>query len=224
MATPEPAAAPSEGTSERTATETTTTTSRPGVLPRLLQLGALTLVLALLGLLVWKVIAARPSDLLANIEAGEKPAAPAFELPVIWDKRETWPANARHALADGRVSLAELRGHPVVINFWASWCEPCKDEAPILAASAKAHVGAVVFLGIDIQDFTSDARKFLERYRANYVSVRDASSKSYSNYGLTGIPETFYIDAEGRAVAHSLGGLSREELERGISAATGATR
>jgi len=191
-----------------------------GILVRLLQVGAVGLVVALLGLLLWKVVASEASDLQSRIRAGEKPAAPAFELPVIWDKRETWPAQARAALDDGKLSLRELRGHPVVINFWASWCKPCEEEAPILAASARAHAGRVVFLGIDIQDFTSDARKFLDRFKANYVSVRDSSNRSYSDYGLTGVPETFYLDARGRAVAHSLGGLSREELERGIAAAT----
>jgi len=191
-----------------------------GILVRLLQVGAVGLVVALLGLLLWKVVASEASDLQSRIRAGEKPAAPAFELPVIWDKRETWPAQARAALDDGKLSLRELRGHPVVINFWASWCKPCEEEAPILAASARAHAGRVVFLGIDIQDFTSDARKFLERFKANYVSVRDSSNRSYGDYGLTGVPETFYLDARGRAVAQSLGGLSREELERGVAAAT----
>ena len=191
-----------------------------GILVRLLQVGAVGLVVALLGLLLWKVVASEASDLQSRIRAGEKPAAPAFELPVIWDKRETWPAQARAALDDGKLSLRELRGHPVVINFWASWCKPCEEEAPILAASARAHAGRVVFLGIDIQDFTSDARKFLDRFKANYVSVRDSSNRSYSDYGLTGVPETFYLDARGRAVAQSLGGLSREELERGVAAAT----
>ena len=190
-----------------------------GALMRLLQLGALTLVVALLGLLLWKVLAVEASNLQARIRAGEKPPAPAFELPVIWDERETWPASAQRALEDGELSLAELRGHPVVVNVWASWCKPCAEEAPILAASARAHSGRVVFLGIDIQDFTTDARRFLERYKANYVSVHDASNRTYDEYGLTGIPETFYLDAQGRAVAHSLGGLSRAELERGIAVA-----
>lgn len=186
-----------------------------------LQAGAVALVIALLALLSWKVIADRGTDLLAKIRAGEKPPAPGFVLPVIWDRSsETWPAGARAALADGRLSLAELRGHPVVINFWASWCKPCEDEAPILAASARAHRGEVAFLGIDIQDFVGDAKSFLRRYNANYVSVRDPGNGSYSDYGLSGVPETFYIDAQGRAVAHSLGGLSREELERGIAAIT----
>jgi cytochrome c biogenesis protein CcmG/thiol:disulfide interchange protein DsbE len=123
---------------------------------------------------------------------------------------------ARAALDDGRVSLAELRGHPVVLNFWASWCVPCKAEAPRLAAAAKAHAGDVLFLGIDVQDFKSDARRFLTKYEANYVSVRDGGDSTYSAYGLTGLPETYYLDRPGRILAHSVGEVSKTELEQGI--------
>jgi len=198
--------------------------SRQRLLRRLLQLGALSVVAGLIGLLVWKVVAeGQGTNLLAKVRAGEKPPAPSFVLPVIWERRETWPPELPEALADGRVRLRELRGYPVVINFWASWCGPCKTEAPILAASARAHAGEVVFLGIDIQDFKSDAVRFLERYDVNYVSVRDSSSGTYDAYGLTGVPETYYIDAKGRLVAHSLGELSRPELERGIAASVEAS-
>jgi cytochrome c biogenesis protein CcmG, thiol:disulfide interchange protein DsbE len=198
--------------------------SRRPLLMRLLQLAALSVVAGLIGLLVWKVVAAgRGSDLLAKVRAGEKPPAPSFALPVIWERRETWPPELRGALADGRLTSRELRGYPVVVNFWASWCGPCKTEAPILAASARAHAGKVVFLGIDVQDFKSDAVRFLERYDVTYVSVRDSSSGTYDAYGLTGLPETYYIDAKGRLIAHSLGELSRAELERGIAASMEAS-
>lgn len=199
--------APSENATPRT---------RPIV--RLLQIAALAVIATLLALLTWRVFEAKGgSDFLAQVKAGAKPPAPAFALPAIWDRTDTWPAELKPTLADERLSLAELRGYPLVINFWASWCGPCKDEAPILAASAEAHAGEVVFLGIDIQDFKSDARRFLTRYDVNYVSVRDSSDDTYVDYGLTGVPETYYVDDEGRVVAHSLGGLSREELERGIA-------
>jgi cytochrome c biogenesis protein CcmG/thiol:disulfide interchange protein DsbE len=103
-----------------------------------------------------------------------------------------------------------------VLNFWASWCVPCKHEAPLLAASARQHAGEVAFLGIDVQDFKSDARRFLRRYRANYPSVRDGGSSTYSRYGLTGLPETYYLDARGRIIAHSPGEVRSDELEAGI--------
>ena len=108
------------------------------------------------------------------IKRGDKPAAPAFDLPVIWDRTGLWPVSAHGAIGDGRVLLAELRGYPVVLNFWASWCIPCKDEAPHFAAAARAHRGKVAFLGLDVQDFVPDARHFLGKLDVPYPSVRAA--------------------------------------------------
>ena len=120
------------------------------------------------------------------------------------------------------VELRSLRGRPVVLNFWASWCIPCAHEAPRLVAAAKEHEGRVLFLGLDVKDFSSDARKFLRRFRVNYVSVRDGGSGTYDAYGLTGLPESYFLDASGRIVAHKIGEISRAELEDGIAQALGA--
>jgi cytochrome c biogenesis protein CcmG/thiol:disulfide interchange protein DsbE len=185
-----------------------------------LQLSALALVGSLLALLVWRLVASsRGAELVSRIRQGEKPAAPAFVLPVIWPHAETWPRALRPALADGKIALAELRGHPVVLNIWASWCIPCKKEAPELAASARAHAGRVAFLGLDVQDFKSDARRFLGRYDVRYVSVRDGGGATGDAYGITGVPETYWIDARGRIVAHYPGQVSRRQLEAGIAKA-----
>jgi cytochrome c biogenesis protein CcmG/thiol:disulfide interchange protein DsbE len=179
---------------------------------------AVGLVLALLGLLVWKIAyGGEGSRLVAAIKNGERPAAPAFDLPLIWNRPETWPKRVRPALADGRVELAELRGTPVVVNFWASWCIPCKEEAPFLAAAARAHRRDVAFLGIDIQDFERDARDFLEELDVPYPSVRDGTPETHTAFGLTGVPETHYVDGEGRIVEHAVGAVSRRELEAGIA-------
>jgi cytochrome c biogenesis protein CcmG/thiol:disulfide interchange protein DsbE len=187
---------------------------------RALQLGALGLVAGLLALLGWRLVdKGRGASLVAAIADRKKPAAPGFELPVIWRHAETWPDTLRRSLEDGRVAIAELRGRPIVLNFWASWCIPCKHEAPLLAASARAHAGEVAFLGVDVQDFKSDARRFLRRYEANYVSVRDGGGSTYSGYGLTGVPETYYLDARGRIVAHTPGEVTQEKLETGIELA-----
>jgi cytochrome c biogenesis protein CcmG/thiol:disulfide interchange protein DsbE len=192
---------------------------------RAAQVAALAVVAGLLALLIWRVVdAGRGRHLVSSIREGKKPPAPAFTLPVLWDRQETWPANARPALTDGTLSPAELRGHPVVINFWASWCIPCKAEAPRLAASARAHRGRVVFLGIDVQDFKSDARRFLRRFDTPYVSVRDGAGSTYSRYGLTGVPETYWLDPRGRIVAHYAGEVSRAQLETGVRLAIGGSR
>ncbi len=187
------------------------------------QLLALSLVAALLGVLVWKVVhGSSGASLVAAIKRGDRPSAPAFDLPVIWNKRQNWPARALPALADGRVTLEELRGTPVVLNFWASWCIPCKEEAPYLAAASAAHRKDIAFLGLDIQDFVQDARRFLDRLDVPYPSVRDGSDGSYTAYGLTGVPETYYIDARGQIVAHAIGAVSRDELERDIALLLGS--
>ena len=185
-----------------------------------LQLASLALVAGLLALLVWRLVSSdRGANLVANVRKGEKPVAPAFTLSVIWTHDETWPPRLRRALADGKTAIAELRGYPVVLNVWASWCVPCKKEAPELAASARAHAGKVAFLGLDVQDLKSDARRFLEHYDVRYVSVRDGSGATGDAYGITGVPETYWIDARGRIVDHYPGQVSRRQLEDGIRAA-----
>jgi cytochrome c biogenesis protein CcmG/thiol:disulfide interchange protein DsbE len=185
-----------------------------------LKAAAMALVVGLLALLAWATLAAgKGSSLVAQIAAGEAPSAPAFELEVIWPRTETWPPELLAATADGKLSLAELRGRPVVLNFWASWCIPCRDEAPILNASANAHRGEVVFVGIDVQDLRSDALSFLREFDVVYVSVRDDANETYRAYGLTGVPETYYVSADGRIIAHSPGAISRTSLEAGIEQA-----
>jgi cytochrome c biogenesis protein CcmG/thiol:disulfide interchange protein DsbE len=182
---------------------------------------ALVLVGGLLALLVWRVVNVGQGGRLVNaVREHKKPIAPDFRLSVLWPQVATWDTSARAALTDDRVSLAELLGKPIVLNFWASWCIPCRHEAPRLVASASAHRGAVIFLGIDVKDFSSDARKFLRRFQVNYVSVRDGGSRLYDNYGLTGLPETYFIDRRGRIVAHVIGEISRAQLEDGIANAT----
>ena len=171
-------------------------------------------VLALLG---WTMLASsRTSALVREIADGGRPAAPNFTLNVVWDASGTWPPDARSLVLDGTLALADLRGRPVVLNFWASWCVPCRHEAPLLRAAAAAWSGKVIFLGIDTQDLRSYARSFARKYGMNYVSVSDRSNSEYRAYGLTGVPETYFLDAAGRIVAHAPGVVERRDLEAGI--------
>jgi cytochrome c biogenesis protein CcmG, thiol:disulfide interchange protein DsbE len=192
--------------------------ARRSLLRVAMQAAALLAVGSLLGLLVYRVIeSSRGSNLVAAIKADKKPVAPDFHHQVIWPHFETWPDSLQKLRASETISPRDLKGYPVVMNFWASWCVPCKREAPRLNASAARHRGQVVFLGVDVQDFSADAVRFLRRHEANYVSVRARDRETYEDYGLTGLPETYFLDARGRIVAHSVGEITPSGLEEGIA-------
>lgn len=172
----------------------------------------------LFGLLVYRlVVSGRGSAVVAAVREGKKPKAPSFDLKVIWQRPDTWPTRYADVATADRLSTDDLRGIPVVMNFWASWCIPCKREAPRFVGSATANKGKVLFLGVDVQDFPSDARKFLRRYKVTYPSVRDGTRSTYEKYGLSGVPETYYLDEHGRLVAHTIGEVSTDELERQVA-------
>jgi cytochrome c biogenesis protein CcmG, thiol:disulfide interchange protein DsbE len=185
-----------------------------------MQAAALLVVAGLLGLLVYRVIeSSRGSNLVAAIRANKKPLAPDFHHQVIWPHFETWPPALHRLRSNQTISPSDLRGRPVVMNFWASWCIPCKREAPRLNASAMKYRGEVVFLGVDVLDFSTDAISFLREHDVNYVSVRARGSGTYEDYGITGLPETYFLDARGRIVAHTVGEITSSELEDGIAQA-----
>lgn len=113
---------------------------------------------------------------------------------------------------DGTVALSDLRGEPVVINFWASWCAPCEDEAPLFKRAHELYGDRIAFLGIDIKDARTDALAFVEEYGLDYPSVRDETQEIYAAYGLTGQPETFFVDADGILVKHFPGPVDEAAL------------
>jgi len=149
--------------------------------------GLLVPVLILLGL--FAAGTARHQQTLRIGEAlarGERPEAPAVTLP---------------ALTGPPVALAGLRGHPVVLNFWASWCVPCREEAPLLEQVWQTYHGrGLIVLGVDTQDLEAPARAFLERYAITYPNGRDPDGRVSRVFGTTGVPETFFISADGRIV------------------------
>lgn len=98
------------------------------------------------------------------------------------------------AHAASNIHLANFKGKPVLLNFWASWCDPCKHEAPLLEATWRRVQGqGIVFLGIDFQDTQSDGLSFLQHYGITYPSVVDANGSTAINYGVTGVPETIFM-------------------------------
>ena len=154
-----------------------------------------------------------------SIRAGRSIAAPGIDLPVLV-RGQGADARLRAAEADRRLRLGELRGAPVVLNFWASWCVPCREEAPTLERFWRAQraTGAVV-LGLDMQDVTDDARAFVRQFGMTYPNIRDQGNDVARRYGTTGIPETFFISGAGRVVGHVIGVVSPSQLRDGLAAA-----
>ena len=122
------------------------------------------------------------------------------------------PAWTLTTLDGGTLSSGDLAGRPYVLNFWASWCVPaCIDEHPVLAAAHAEHGEEVVVVGVLYQDDPSDARAFLARYGdAGYPHVIDESGRLAIEYGVTGPPETFFVDAAGVVRDKQFGPLSDE--------------
>jgi len=104
--------------------------------------------------------------------------------------------------------LSDQRGKIVIVNFWASWCNPCRDEMPLLTTARGALGDDVVMIGVNVEDVESDAREFMTTYRANYPSGTDHDNRISIDYGRTGVPETYVVDAEGHLVAHLPGAVT----------------
>ncbi len=183
---------------------------------RVAQVVSVSLVLGLLGLLVWDVLHSSTGRIAAEVDNQQIVAAYPFSRPRVG--------------APGGVSLAELRGKVVVLNFWQSYCPPCTHEAPVVSAISKqwAHKG-VVFVGVDEQDLAGPATKFMRRFDITYPIVADDLSLT-GHYGVTGYQETFFIDRRGRVipmrrstasgqVGHIVGAATPVLLDAGIRSA-----
>lgn len=116
----------------------------------------------------------------------------------------------------GSLALDDFEGTPVLLNFWASWCVPCEEEAPVLDTMAEQFEGEVAFLGVNIKDAPSDARAFEQRFDVGYPSVRDEGRTIEDDYGLTGQPETFLISADGTIVEHIPGAVTDPAYLQGL--------
>jgi cytochrome c biogenesis protein CcmG/thiol:disulfide interchange protein DsbE len=117
-------------------------------------------------------------------------------VPSVLESRPA-PAFTLQSLDGKSVSLAGLRGRPVVINFWASWCEPCAVEHGALQAMAKAYDGRVQFLGIVYQDTAENAAQYLKSQGNAFPQLLDPDTRVAIDYGIAGVPESFVIDAQG---------------------------
>jgi len=169
------------------------------------QVVALAAVAGLLGLLVWRLTHQSKPPKIGG-------PAPAF--------------SSRRVDTGGTLDLASLRGKPVVLNFWASWCGPCKGEATTLEQAWRQYKSqGVVFVGVDYHDVTGDARRFLAHHDITYPTVQDGSGMIADRYGVSAVPETYFIDRRGHLVGEHIKGTvanQKDAFIRGVKAALGS--
>jgi cytochrome c biogenesis protein CcmG/thiol:disulfide interchange protein DsbE len=161
-------------------------------------------VVALVALLAYGLASNEPDRKVDDaVAAGERDPAPDIELPRL--------------ASSGTASLADYRGRVVVLNYWASWCPPCRDESPLLERWQQriAPRGGTV-LGVDSLDVISDARGFMRHYGLTYPMLHDGDGHSQQRFGVTGYPETFVIDRRGRIAALRRGTVDDAFMTRAV--------
>jgi cytochrome c biogenesis protein CcmG, thiol:disulfide interchange protein DsbE len=122
-----------------------------------------------------------------------------------------------HALgSSGQVSLSQYAGRPVMINFFASWCYPCQQETPLIARFYRSHQGTVAIIGIDVNDSTSAALRFVRHAGVGYPVGSDPTAVTATEYGVAGIPQTFFLDSAHRVVKHVVGAVTLTSLDAGL--------
>ncbi len=160
---------------------------------------------AIIALLVVGLVARGGSTAIDDaLVAGQRPPAPDIQLPVLVSGPGLPPAGQT-------VALSSLKGTPVVLNLWASWCDPCKEEAPILQRVWQQYRGkGALVLGLDLQDLSENALAFLKQEHITYPSLRDGTDGAKRDLEATGVPETFIIDRQGRIALHITGQVTTE--------------
>jgi cytochrome c biogenesis protein CcmG/thiol:disulfide interchange protein DsbE len=160
---------------------------------------------AVLGVVV-ALVALLAYGLASNEPGGEIAGEPAPELELPW------------LSGDGMGSLQDYRGRVVVLNFWASWCEPCREESPLLQRWHERLEGrGATVLGVDALDEIGHARAFIEEYGLTYPMLRDGDGSTREPFGILGFPETFVIDRDGRIAAVQRGPVTAEFMRERVA-------
>jgi len=139
----------------------------------------------------------------------DKPAA-AFSVPVLGPS----------GVGTSRVSLGSYAGKPLIVNFFASWCPPCKQETPLLARFYHAEHGKIALVGLDENDSLANALKFTSHEGVSYPVGWDPGILAASAYGVSGLPQTFFLDARHRIVLRIYGAVTTADLSKGVALAT----
>jgi len=143
------------------------------------------------GAITWAVVASNHGS---SDDAAVVPAAVRNGGPKVGDQA---PDFTLRTLDGKTVRLSDYRGTPVVLNFWASYCHPCRQEFPLFRSQLAEHRGEFVVLGVDTKDITSDARAFAKEQRATWPILDDSSSAAGKAYGIAAVPQTFFIRRNG---------------------------
>ena len=115
-----------------------------------------------------------------------------------------------------QVALSQYAGRPVIVNFWASWCEPCQKETPLLASWYKQQHGRVALVGLDENDPSASALRFAAAKGVSYPVGFDPQTTAAQAYGIDALPQTFFLDAQHRIVYHVPGAITAAELAKGV--------
>lgn len=155
---------------------------------------------------------------LANVGCGE---APARTIVIEGSARPLPRRPLTTAGLDGFTEIVSgLRGRPVVVNVWASWCAPCRAEARLLERTADEYEGRVQFLGVATRDTEPDADAFIDRYGVSYPNLFDRDGSIRRFLGLRGLPTTYVFDRNGRLVGEVVGGVTEQSLAARLDDAT----
>jgi cytochrome c biogenesis protein CcmG/thiol:disulfide interchange protein DsbE len=119
--------------------------------------------------------------------------------------------------APGEASLADYRGKWVLVNLWASWCEPCRTEAPAIEKYWRAHGRDVTVVGVDTDDATPDATAFAKEFHLTYDLLHDGEGTLKEAWGATGLPETMLLDPQGKLALRSIGPVDESYLEANVT-------
>jgi cytochrome c biogenesis protein CcmG/thiol:disulfide interchange protein DsbE len=114
------------------------------------------------------------------------------------------------------ITLSQYQGKPLIVNFWASWCEPCQQETPLLASWYTRQHGHVIVVGLDENDTAAGALQFAKAKGVSYPIGVDPQLAAANAYGVTGLPQTFFLNAQHRIVDHVLGAVTQADLDKGL--------
>ena len=155
-------------------------------------------IIGFLGLLIWGMLNKEPITGLSGVTMVNRPA-PDFSLTTF---------------EGTTISMAEdLQGKPIVINFWASWCPPCRVEAPLIERTWRAYKNrGLIFLGVNIQDRKEDALNYIREFDVTYPNGPDPNGEISIDYGVSGLPVTFFISRKGKVVRRWVGAIEKSVL------------